>query len=376
MSKWEDKYETYKNGGIDSIINDLTAKGISTKEEKKEYRKLTKIKEKMPQIDNVVEYRNKLKKELNDLKKEISVRENLEKAGKKQEELSAKIERYQKRYEDIVKQLKNDKLDPDKRKQLENEKSLINEDMPKVQDEMTKQEKVLGNGLGEKRQLSDLSKEELETKRFDIQTKVSKCNLVARNLLDGLSWEQIDIKLDNWKDKRFKSVDNKLETEIEALKRKREEKVNDFKLDIKEDGLDYKKEDGLNYKIEEKTNKPDLTFADKHPRLAKIGNFFKGLKDRFIKKDQPEMSEKYNPEITTVEEKNEKEEKPFKEYIKEIAEKGIDGVNEEEKTAKRRELKAKLEEMRAVNRKTEAEKFGQEYAENSDYRTNNDDEGR
>ncbi len=399
MSKWEDKYEKYKNGGIDQIIEDLkknglesesinkkelkvgskdvttdmSSKGIVTKKEKEEYKKLTKIKDKMPQIENVVEYRNRLKNDLKQMKEEMGIRENLEKATKEKEDLEKKIAGYQDRYEKISKELKNNKLEADKRKKLESEKSEIAEKMPKAQEKMEAQEDILLKSLGEKRELAKLSKEEIDKKMFETQNKISKCNLVAGNLLNGLNWEQIDIKLDNWKDRKLTSKDGKLDKDIEDFKIRRQEKVDKFALDrdkmadiIQMSEENYYDKDLIEY------NKPELTFADRHPRLAKIGNFFKNMKDKFFNREEKgskDVKEKGSKdvkekELGDIKEKNDEEPKnnekgkSFKDEIKIIAQVGY-------KEAKNKELRTRYEAMREENRKLEEEKFGKEYADMS-----------
>lgn len=366
MSKWEDKYNRYKDGGIDNVISELTTKEILTKEEKKEYRKLIKIKEKMPQVENVVEYRDKLKEELEQIKKEMSIRNSLKEATDKRDKLEKEIAEYQDKYEKINKKLKNKDLADEERRKLEAEKTEISEKMPRAQEERDKVEDTLTKALGEKRELSTLEEQEISEKMFEKQTKISKCNLVAKNLLNGLNWEQIDIKLDNWKDKKFTSKDDKLSKDIEEAKKEREEKVNNFKLEIKEEIDDLDKEEKT------ENNKPAITFADKHPRLAKIGKFFRNIINRFSNKEKEEIKEEKieetkvekaeGTEIEKAEEtKVENVEKSFKEYIKEIAEKGMNEIKKEE-------LQAKLVEMRKANREAEAKKFGQNYADKSDYR--------
>lgn len=54
----------------------------------------------------------------------------------------------------------------------------------------------------------------------------------------------------------------------------------------------------------------------------------------------------------------------------------MDGVSMEEKVAKQEKSERKLAEMRKANRAAETEKFGQDYAEKSDYRNKDDGEER
>lgn len=389
MSKWEDKYEEYKNGGIDTVISKLTSKGISTKEDKKEYKRLSKIKDSMPQVENIMEYRNKLKEELKLLKSELETRKSLEQAADKKKKLEEKISKYQSRYEEIEKELKNKDLTDSERAKLESEKTEISTEMPKAQDERDKEEQTLFKGLEEKREWSRTPKEEINNKILETQTKISKCNLVARNLLQGLSWEQIDIKLDNWKDRNLKgkktsnpNIVERYGFKLDTSKIEEPEKEPEKGLYLNEDELreDFKKASEYN---KTQTNYPEVTFETRHPILSKMGKFFKkgfeNIKSIFSEKtNKPDDKFIKEDVINTIEDIDnaEKEDKSFKEYIREIAEKGMDGISEEEKAAKQEELKKKLEELRSKNRENEAKKFGKDYAEQSDYRKKEDDGSR
>ena len=75
----------------------------------------------------------------------------------------------------------------------------------------------------------------------------------------------------------------------------------------------------------------------------------------------------------TEESKEQDEDKSFREYIKAVAEKGMDGVSMEEKVARQEKAERKLAEMREANRKAEEKNFGPGYAKKSDYRRNKDD---
>lgn len=386
MSKWEDKYNEYKDGGIDNVINEFVSKGVTTKERKKEYDKLVKIKGKMPQVANVIEKRDKLQEEVKQLKAELETRRTLTEASKKVELLGKEIDRLQEQSEKIDKQLKNPKLTDEKRAELQAEQDKIGPKMAKVQDEIGKNEGILNSAVGIKREFREIPTEDLQKQIEDKDEKRKMCNTAARMLIEGKNWELIGEKLDNWQNRKFTSKDGKLNEKIENkknktavdkenkvedktsedLKKKREEKVNEFIKDYTPDFENYGE------------NKPDLTFADKHPKLAKIGNFFKGIKDKFIKKEKDNVE---NTEIKDPVKKDEgvkeenKENKSFKEELRRIAEIGIDGIEAEEKAARQQAAKEKLAKMRADNRTAETEKFGKEYAEQSDYRSN-DDEGR
>jgi len=156
--------------------------------------------------------------------------------------------------------------------------------------------------------------------------------MVANSLVNGLSWDDIELKLDNWtKDRRLTPKDESSKDPIESARRAREEKAKKFKLDFDADKEfeDESKEVGSDELGHEEDNKPALTFADKHPRLARVGNFFKGIRDRFIKKekDETENTESKGPSSKEEKEEDKKErtEKSaytFKDEIRYIAEYG------------------------------------------------------
>lgn len=418
MSKWEDKYNEL-SPKIDDMIKEQSSKINEISREKakivndvnsKEYRKLRdelnsarkekqrleKLKPNLGQIANIIEYRDDLKKQLNKLKAETKTREDFLQATKQQVRLENKIEEYQEKYEEIGKEIKEvnrklkEDLSPEEKKEqeeklskLQAKREKIKDEMPKAQDELNKQEEVLKLGLGRKTSLSGLSQEEIDEKSFDIQNKISKCNFVARNLLEGLSWDSIDMNLDNWKDKRFKEKDGRLSKDIEHSKdgtRKDGEEASNEKQEENPENLEAELGDnGINPELPA----PKNTFADRHPRLAKIGRFFKNifsksrksnveiektaeeLQDEIRNKQIDEAIDKNNEEKAMQKGTKAQEELSFKEYIKQIAEKGMTEVEKEQREARQKEAREKLAKMREANRKVEENKFGKPYADMS-----------
>lgn len=458
MSKWEDKYYEI-SPKIDNMIQEqrdkirkMKRKNVNLEKDdgsvkaeehiyklnkaKKENQRLENLKPKLKLVANIIAYKNKLKGQLKELKEEGQRRNSLKQAASRQETLENEIAEYQERYEKIGKEIKevNRKLkelkpeEKDKKVELEDklldleiEREEITKEMPKVQDRRDKQEEILKQGLGRKTALSELSQEEIDDKSLDIRNKISKCNLVAQCLMNGLNWDSIDMKLDSWKDKKFTSKDDKLskakdnakkDTEKELEKDKDEPQKEPEKppIDLGDNGID--------------SGVPAVknTFADRHPRLAKIGRFFKNifsrtkrtevkqgktaeeLQDEMIKakiaeameritgdrnaqkeekeqpqKDLPKDMEKKEEKKELEEKKTEKkpeEELSFKEYIRQIAEKGMAKVEKEQREAKQKEereqkearlkgAREKLAEKQKVNREAEKRKFGEKYAVNS-----------
>lgn len=388
MNKWEDKYSKLKNGEFDARIDELKDKAnnkTATKEEYKEYEKLSKSKNNLGKVENVLEYREKLKEELNELKQEVETRKDAVLANQESKKLEEELAKITEEIIKTEKELKNPEIQEDRKNELLAKREELYGKRDENNSKYAKAQKALEGEFNREGELKDLSKKEIEDKALLLKTRMSKCNMVAKNLLNGASWDTINLKLDNWdKDKRFtrkkdeKSVEN---TKNENSNLEKEVSGN-ASLENKSEELDER--DLFSDSKSEAYNKnKQLMFEKKHPRLAKIQSWFKKM---FGKEEKmlPEPEEKGKSEKIkaasalnkTEESKEQDEDKSFREYIKAVAEKGMDGVSMEEKVAKQEKAERKLAEMRKANRVAEAEKFGQDYAEKSDYRNKDDGEER
>jgi hypothetical protein len=388
MNKWEDKYSKLKNGEFDARIDELKDKAnnkTATKEEYKEYEKLSKSKNNLGKVENVLEYREKLKEELNELKQEVETRKDAVLANQESKKLEEELAKITEEIIKTEKELKNPEIQEDRKNELLAKREELYGKRDENNSKYAKAQKALEGEFNREGELKDLSKKEIEDKALLLKTRMSKCNMVAKNLLNGASWDTINLKLDNWdKDKRFtrkkdeKSVEN---TKNENSNLEKEVSGN-ASLENKSEELDER--DLFSDSKSEAYNKnKQLMFEKKHPRLAKIQSWFKKM---FGKEEKmlPEPEEKGKSEKIkaasalnkTEESKEQDEDKSFREYIKAVAEKGMDGVSMEEKVAKQEKAERKLAEMRKANRAAEAEKFGQDYAEKSDYRNKDDGEER
>ena len=365
MRKWEEKYEKLKNGEFDARIDELKQKvdeKKATREEYAEYQKLSVAKGNVGKVQNIIEYREKLKSILEDIKKENQEREALKKANEEREKIEEELKGIQEELKSITVQLKDKSLTPEKRAQLEAKKA----ELKGKRDDNTKKylanQEALKTGLSRTGKYKDYDEKDLENLKFETSSKISKCNMVANSLVSGLSWDSIDLKLDNWaKDRKLTPKDEKSKDPIEAARRAREAKVKGFKLDpdIDKEFEDEPKEPKSDKPEHEEGGKLDRTFADKHPRLARIGNFFKGIRDKIMRNEKDEVHNtetkkpvrKEEPEVTEKA-KNEGREVVdlgFKEYIKVVAEKGYEVADADLEAARKEELKARLKAFRQEN---------------------------
>ena len=90
MKKWEEKYANIKSGELNTRINELQDKldkKTITREEYKELEKSKRIRENVPKIENILEYKAKLDMQLQELKDEESKRKTLEESRKEEKYL-------------------------------------------------------------------------------------------------------------------------------------------------------------------------------------------------------------------------------------------------------------------------------------------------
>lgn len=357
MRKWEETYEKLKNGDFDARIDELKSKIDSkkcTREELKEYESLSRAKGNVKKVENIIEYRDKSKRLLDAIKKELETRETMKKANAETEKLEAELAKIEEAIRTVNESLKDKNLTDEKKAELESKRAELQGKKDNNNKKYAENQKKLQNGLVKDEKLKDYSDQELQEKKLEASSRISKCNMIANSLVKGLSWDSIDLKLDNW-DKKFTSKDKK-------LSKKDKDKSDEEKSDEKKEDKDFDKTDLNKNKDSNKENEEKSDFANKHPRLAKIGNWFKKIfnKDKML----PPGKEENEPK---------KPDESFKEYIKFVAEYGHENARKEQ-IKSNKDLRARYEEMKEANRKAEEKKFGKAYADMS--RTGKEEEGR
>ena len=166
--------------------------------------------------------------------------------------------------------------------------------------------------------------------------------MVAKNLLNGASWDTIDLKLDNWDKKYTKKKDvEKTKTENENLGKEGEVSA---KPSLENKLGEFSEEDLISDSSAEKYKKnKQLMSEDKHPRLTKIKNWFKKIlkkeekmlpepeeKQELGKSDKIKAASALNNEKPKEQDKGQDEkDESFKEYIRAVARNGVKGANAE-----------------------------------------------
>lgn len=371
--RWEDWYEKFKEPSIQDKYKKLEEKVINktiSKDEYAEYQKMQKIANNIPKVDNLIEFMEKLESEFEAYKEEYKTRtdkgnskslEDLEKDMnynmQKQDELIAKRKEINKKIATIT--------DKEEVLRLQNEKEDINQELSKLRFQADKNNIEFARIKSEENEPKQIntkfyrySDEELRTKCFKISSMISKCNMVATNLMKGLSVDSIQVKLENWEDKKFTAKTPLPLSRAEKLKAKAEKsQANAIPGNIKASNK-ATPISGLPTQIDE--------FEEKFPRLAKR---FPKLKDNFLGKtllkvknffrSEQELEEENktrklpNIKSSTLQQnpdkKTKKQNELFRDYLKydvlEVAEKGVEQVRAERIERKKEEVKeSKLKE--------------------------------
>jgi len=375
MSKprWEIKYEKYLSEEpvsekIKSLKNEITGGTEGNYKTKAEFDKADSERRKnklelqkklegyenfeknKDKIKNILEYRKKLEEKLSELPKDKSklIEQGRTYLKDKKEELTISGITCNNLMEEIAEL--NSKL-----------KTAKDEDKPKITEELHKKREDLGKTQDKQNELMEkipaaqklLEKLENEQKLFSesvidkkamYERKIAKCNILAANLLKGKEIENIELSVDA-KGKIYTAKGEEAKKAKKIRENSKSMEVDPKTLEVKNKGKNSKEAEGKN---KEEDNEKGLTaikdFAERHPRLVKIGNFFKNLKDKvvgfFKGSDKPEL-------VNIDKEPDEREEN---EFLKSVAINGLEATQ-----------KAKLEAIKQKAANEYAEKYGGQY---------------
>lgn len=332
MKDWEKRYNDMKNGNVKWLINlfnkidELSIKREQKTIKKDELKELNeaikmrddydKIKANLPKVANVLEYRAKLENDLTMIRQELVRRETLRENTNKIIMLETEMKQLMAdsgRLEQELKTANDDKGKEKIKKELEGIKAKIdnnNREYGNISEIISK------SPIGDKK-LKDLPNDKLESKSVKLKSKISKCNMIGECLMAGKDWDQIDMRLEHWDDRRLtsdKKVAEKMQNASKETSTIEQEQSTDTKQPKREEakGEEYDEKDEVPYSslLEKKTKEPadeerieikpdqevesdgdkrkldkDETavvpvsnFAKRHPKLAK---FFNNMKNKF-----------------------------------------------------------------------------------------------
>lgn len=314
--RWEAKYEKMLNqepvsekiAKLKEEIENTKRNEVGTFKTKEEYQDaLREAKFKLPEqeaqlqdyenyeknkekIKNIYEYRKILENKLAKLPK--SKKREIEDKNKELSENNTKTQEISNKVDELLAKINSGKLTSVERAATEVElqntlqaEKLLKEKSSDLDNEIKK--------LNIEENSSNL--DEVVAEREKYERKIAKCNLIAANLLKGKDLEDIQIKIEP-SNKVFKQQKNTKEQAQEPEKQenateKQEKAPKEGELSDPEIIDDEQENAKSNYpaKLED--------FATRHPRLAKIAEFFKdgynNIKDKvtklFAKKDKNEV---------------------------------------------------------------------------------------
>lgn len=266
---------------------------------------------------------------------------------------------------------------------LQAEKDDIDQDLSKLRFQADKNNKKFAEIKNSKddskisgSKISRYSDEELRTRCFRVSAMISKCNMVATNLMKGLSINSIQVKLEGWQDKKFTSKTPLPLSRAEKIKAEEKQQDSEEKQPGEKGNSSDDIEEDINKRFDVITsdmlnNQPTTVlptrvneFEKAFPRLAKR---FPNMKDNFLGKallkarnffkneaqeqvvDKPNNSTKLDATKENTENKRQNE--LFRDYLKydvlEVAEKGVEQVRKERIEEKRAKMKKTSEEKSA-----------------------------
>ena len=231
----------------------------------------------------------------------------------------------------------------------------------------SKNQVALTKKLNSPLQKKDFGKEIQATKNM-----ISKCNFTGRNLMEGKKMQQITTDLKKWKDKKFVDKDGTTKEKKEKSENSHKPK-NAEKLEKEANVEEYEKAVAEKINEEDKDLAKVSEFDQKHPRIAKVKNFFKNMgtkaKSAYVKvKDKITKRADKEEEISKSGETKKTEEKTPKEVEGKLSEKEI----AEKKAAMMERLATKGS---FVKNQTDLDKIAKEKAE-AKAKKEKDDEGR
>lgn len=356
--EWERKFEEYdinaETKKIDVLTEKLNNKTI-TKKEYSELKRTETINKNIKQVANILEFKKELEEAQSKIKKEIAKINKDKKNNEKDEDvekddatLEKELNEIQKELEIVEKSLKNTNLKENDRKNLEDKyKDLIHK-----KDENNKLFVKNQNKEMKKMKKNDkeVSLEELEKKSMELGVKIGKCHLVGRILMAGGTWDSIYVK--DSKNEKYKAENGKITEKFgkDTVNKTLGQIGKNVAQIMETQNVDNEKNKG-----ETALTQPSK-FEQKHPKLANILNKVKNI---FKKKDKNKVKEQLAQDTQNSETKSQRDE--FIDYLKQVAEKGKDGIEKQNREAAKERLEAKKKE--AYERETN--KFGKAYAEKS-----------
>ena len=341
--KWEIDYEKYKTMNLDEEIKklesqvnasrrelasikdsnsqDYKAKSSAQRANEKEINRLNMLKINMPKVANILKTKDAYKAKLEKLMKDKKSVEETKTLGNEAKKLEEELDKLKKDEEKLKDALKDKRISPENREKLN--KALSDNSRKQNENQL----KFSANQLKLTEKLnSPLAKKDFDKEIQTTRNMISKCNFIGKNLMEGKRMEEITADLKNWKDRKFtdktKEANDKKETSKSEKTEPEKAETKPEKPRTEKDQKDTLENDKIEeiekavdeaIKEEDSADKPVKVseWDQKHPRLAKIKNFFKDAGNKgkeILGKASDKVKKLFNRE-EKEEEKKEEEKK-------------------------------------------------------------------
>ena len=380
MNKWEDKYNKI-NPVIDNMISEQAAKmnearrkqaelgkdvdsqeykqaKADLKDAKMQKENLDKLKPNLKKVSNYIAIRKQIEARQNEYRKVrnaqneiINNRRQIGKCDQLEKEATEEIK-------NLTEKLRSGKLTETKKIEVNKkitEAANKKQNAFNLRNQLNEKNNSLNDGLKELKYGEidrNTLKEQMDQQTLALEELDKKCE----QLMDG---ENVEYTYQQAMSKK----DNELEQPETTGRDEQDDRLFDDNFILK-DNTNTKTDDMEYEDISSKS-----TFADRHPGLAKIGNFFKNLKDKVFNRNKtPELEEGTLKETKGIEEKIEeiagKEQieltdkemdRLVQDIIKDVdevgknSEKGIESLRDSIKVTLSEEAKARLAKLREDN---------------------------
>lgn len=367
--KWERDYENYANSTelnerIEALT-ELTNGKVAFKEEYKELKQLTAIKANLPKVKNILELREKLEGQRLEIKAYIDRQESISKIDKTLLSLEAEMTELETAQTVLEEKLKSPNLSEEEKakiqKEIEENKAKKQANNVKFGDCHEELEKYNKQGKSQE-QFKDMAIDDVKNQYTQISMNISKCNLACNKLMSGYSWQSVEVAIDKYETERLtakgvqaekmkqnraaakgqpiKAEPVKVEPAIEKVETALEvptrwQKIRGWAKNLWEKWF-VKEVDESEVKDDEKQEKS----TEKKSLWSKIKDFY----NKFMEKEEPTKIEEVKPETEKEKEEpatTETKQDAFRQYLRDVAQKGIDQVEQDKNNAENADKEAK-----------------------------------
>ena len=232
--KWEVQFEEYSNGKLDEKMKELEdnhsneindkkdtqARGETTKNYMKQKKQLEKIKENLPKIKHLVEFKEKVTTIKDEIDTELKNRVQISKLTEEQGKLDEENEKLMAKVEELQSKLKSKDISDNDRKSVKEELDKTNKRRAENNEKYGKNSGELLKTNGKSSKFEKVSDEDLKMMSNKLSIQISKTNFYANRLIKGYSIESIKTsdKAIDWKMKATGKEAKKMEQLKSATK--------------------------------------------------------------------------------------------------------------------------------------------------------------